>query len=182
MSLTWIFPKTLEQFSSAPLCRDLQSETLKWTTEKKKKKLQCFQFTENRRQRPLDDQQRSYTIWTSNPSHGSFSPFPLVFSFRSLCQLPCHPLPPQCTAVSVFRVFLLFVPLLGILPLTQPLANPPPPFPSSLKSKNLHSEACLNHDVQCWNLYPFPRTLQSLLPALLFISHNMFPSLFIWDD
>lgn len=114
-------PQTLEQFSSAPLCRDLQSETLKWTTAKKKKKKQCFQFTDNRRQRPLDDQQGSYTIWTSNPSHRSFSPLPLVLSFRSLCQLPCHPaLPPQCTAVSAFRVFHLVVPLLGILPLTQP--------------------------------------------------------------
>ena len=35
-------PKTLEQFSSAPLCRDLQSETLKWTTVKKKKKKAMF--------------------------------------------------------------------------------------------------------------------------------------------
>lgn len=88
---------------------------------KKKKKLPCFQFTDNRRQRPLEDQQGSCTIWTSNPSNQSFSPLPLVLSFRSLCQLPCHPaLPPQCTADSVFRVFHLVMPLLGILPLTQP--------------------------------------------------------------
>ena len=35
-------PKTLDQVSSAPLCRHLQSETLKWTTAKKKKNSNVF--------------------------------------------------------------------------------------------------------------------------------------------
>lgn len=96
-------PKTLEQFSSAPLCRDLQSETLKWTTVKKKKKKKAM-FSIHWQQKTkafrwsarvlhdLDLQPVPPKFLTSSPStlsgHSANYPATLHFLHNALQSLP----------------------------------------------------------------------------------------------